>query len=447
MTQATLQKPPGPKGIPLVGHLFAFRRDPIRFLMEAARDHGDVVHVRFGPQHAFLLNHPDYIHDVLVTHPGRFIKGRGLEWAKQLLGEGLLTSEGEFHRRQRQLVQPAFHHRRIAEYATVMTDCADRVRDRWRDDETKDVWREMMHLTLTIVAKTVFGTDVESETEEIDEALAVAMDYFYLFLWPFAEWMARLPIPSTRRFRKARKRLDATIYRMINERRANPKDRGDLLSMLLLARDEGGAGGMTDVQLRDEAMTIFLAGHETTANALTWTWYLLSRNPEAEAALHAELDRVLGGRTPTVEDLEHLTYTKKLFSEAMRLYPPAWLLGYRAIQDHTVDRYVLPAGSIILMSQYVMHHDPRYFPDPFRFDPERFSPEAMAGRPRFAYFPFGGGPRSCIGEPFAWMEGILLLTTLAQKWRMRLVPNHPVELLPVITLRPRHGMPMQLQRR
>lgn len=438
--------PPGPKGVPVLGSLLPFRRDPISFLM-AAREYGDLAYFKLGTQDVYLFSHPDLIRDLLVTNHRNFIKGRGLTWAQRLLGKGLLTSEGEFHRRQRRLAQPAFHRQRIASYGTAMTGHAVRMRDEWKAGATLDVHEKMMRLTLEIVAKTLFGADVESETAEIAEALTVSVEFFNRFLLPFADLMAELPFPSTLRFRKAKARLDATIYRMIEARRSGGKDEGDLLSMLLLARDEEGSGSMTDQQLRDEAMTIFLAGHETTANALTWSWYLLSQHPDAEAKLHAEVDSLLEGRLPTVEDLPKLSYTEKVLAESMRLYPPAWLVGYRAINEYRAGDYILPARSVVLMSQYVMHHDPRYFPDPFRFDPERWTPEAELARPKFAYFPFGGGPRVCIGEPFAWMEGILLIATLAQRWRLRLAPGHPVVLQPLITLRPKDGMPMIPERR
>ena len=265
---------------------------------------------------------------------------------------------------------------------------------------------------------------------------------------PFSEILDKLPLPSTRRFEKARERLDGIIYGLIEERRANGEDRGDLLSMLLMSQDEEGDGkGMTDLQVRDEAMTLFLAGHETTANALTWTWYLLSQHPEAEKGLHEELDAVLGNRLPTVEDLDRLSYTRMVLAESMRLYPPVWAVARRAINDYEVDGFVAPAGSFVFMSQYVTHRDERFHPDPLRFDPERWTPERQASRLQFSYFPFGGGPRRCIGESFAWMEGILVLATLARKWKARLVPGHRVELKPLITLRPKHGMRMTLERR
>jgi cytochrome P450 len=260
-----------------------------------------------------------------------------------------------------------------------------------------------------------------------------------------------MPIPSMRRSRLARQRLDAIIYGMIAERRASGRDHGDLLSMLLNAQEEDAvpnAGGvMTDVQVRDEAMTIFLAGHETTANALTWTWYLLSQSPEVAKKLHDEVDRVLDRRLPTLGDIASLGFVEKVVTEAMRLYPPAWIIGRRAIEPYAIGRYVAPARAIVVMSPWVMHRDARYFPDPERFDPDRWTPEFKAALPRFAYFPFGGGPRQCIGESFAWMELVLLVSTIAQRWTLRLVPGHPVEPQPLVTLRTKHGMAMTLESR
>ena len=445
----TLLYPPGPKRKFPGANLLAFRRDPLGFLQRVAREHGDIIHFKMGPQEIYFLNHPDYIKDVLVTHHQNFIKGRALQRGKRLLGEGLLTSEGEFHRRQRRLAQPAFHRQRVAAYGQMMTDYAERTSERWREGQTLDMSHEMMSLTLSIVGKTLFDADVESEAEEIGEALTAVMELFNAMLLPFSELLEKLPLPQKRRFQKAKERLDATIYRLINERRGSGEDHGDLLSMLLLAQDEEGDGGrMTDEQVRDEAMTIFLAGHETTANALTWTWYLLSQHPSVEAKLHAELEAVLdGGRLPTFEDVPGLRYTEMVLAEAMRLYPPAWALGRLALQDYEVGGYTVPARSLVLLSQYVMHRDERYFAAAEKFDPERWTTEARELRPVYSYFPFGGGPRRCIGEGFAWMEGILLIATLARKWRMRLVPSHPVRLFPVITLRPKHGMRMTLNQR
>ncbi len=440
--------PPGPKPAFPGANLLALRRDTLGFLRGLALTYGDLVHFQIGKQHYFLINDPEVIRDILVTDYRNFRKGRGLEVAKRLLGEGLLTSEGEFHRRQRRLSQPAFHRQRIAAYGAVMTDHAARLRTEWQDGAQRDISQEMMQLTLGIVAKTLFDTDLEAETQEIGQAVSEAVHQMDFAMLPFASLIERLNPAISRRFERTRARLDTTIYRMIREHRADTEDRGDLLSMLLLAQDELGDGdGMTDEQLRDEAMTIFLAGHETTANALTWTWYLLSQHPEVERKLHAELDTVLAGRIPTDSDVAALPYTRRVLAESMRRYPPAWVIGRRVIADYRVGEHTLPAGSICMLSQYVTHHDPRWYPDPMRFDPDRWTPEAQEQRPKFAYYPFGSGPRVCIGEGFAWMEGILLLATLAQHWRMRLSPEQKIAMQPVVTLRPRYGMQMTLERR
>ena len=440
--------PPGPRQVIPLSGFFAYRRGPLPFFQRLAERYGDISYFRLGPQRAFFFNHPDYIKDILVTNHHNFMKGLALQRSKRLLGEGLLTSEGDFHRRQRRLAQPAFHRLRIASYADVMTTYASQTRDRWSDKETLDVSKEMMRLTLEIVGKTLFGADVGSDVQEVGEAMTVAMDLFNTITIPFYELLQKLPLPQIRGFDNARLRLDAIIFRLIEEQRRSGQDRGDLLSMLLLAQDtEGDGGQMTNAQLRDELMTIFLAGHETTSNALTWTWYLLSQNAEVESKLHQEIDEVLQGRLPAFEDVARLKYTEMVLAESMRLYPPAWALGRMALNDFEIGGYVVPKKSLVLMSQYVMHRDPRYFAEPMRFDPERWSPQTRETRPQFSYFPFGGGPRRCIGEGFAWMEGILLLATLAQHWQMRLAPNHPVELKPVMTLRPKHGMRMIVTRR
>ena len=439
---------PGPKGAPFVGSLFEMRSDPLGFFARIAREYGDVVRFRVGPTDVHLVSHPDLIKEVLVTQQHRFMKGRGLQWAKHFLGEGLLTSEGDFHRRQRRLSQPAFHRHRIQSYATTMVDFALRTRDRWACGREVALDREMMALTMAIVGKTLFDADVEGEAEEIGASLTTVISFFPRFNLPAAGLLQRLPLRSNRRFERARARLDATIYRIIAERRKSPGDRGDLLSMLLAARDEESDGtGMTDLQLRDELMTIFLAGHETTANALAWTFYLLSQNPAEEALFFAEIDRVLAGRAPTLEDLKDLRYCESVLAESMRLFPPAWGMGRRVLEDAQVGPWLIPKGGNVAMAPWVVHRDERFWPDPLRFDPERFAPEAKAARSKFAYFPFGGGARQCIGEPFAWMEGVLILATLAQKWRLRLRPGHRVEPQALITLRPRYGMTMVAEAR
>jgi cytochrome P450 len=442
---AALAEVPGPRTLWPVGQVVQFRRDPLTLLARVAREYGDVARFNAATQTVYVLNHPDYIRDLLVTHHARFKKGRALQRAKRLLGEGLLTSEADFWRRQRRLAQPAFHKQRINSYAETMVAYAEKTSARWRDGETLDVSAEMMRLTLAVVGKTLFDADVESDADEVGAALTEVMNLFGYLMLPFSELLEKLPLPPRRRFERARARLDRVIYRIIEERRREGRDRGDLLSTLLHAVDEeGDRTGMTDEQLRDEAMTIFLAGHETTANALAWTWYLLSQNPEAEAKLHVELDGVLQGRPPTVEDYARLRFTEMVVAESMRLYPPAWAVGRLALEDHEVGGYLIPRGSLVLVSQYVMHRDPRYWPEPERFDPERFTPEAKAARPQFAYFPFGGGPRRCIGEGFAWMEAVLILAALARRWRLRLPPGAVVPTEPRITLRPgKGGIPMK----
>ena len=423
-------------------------RNPLAMMVAMQQEHGDIAHWRIGPQDIYLFSHPELARDVLVTNQKNFHKSRGLERARRLLGNGLLTSEDEFHLRQRRLVQPAFHRQRIMAYAATMADYADRASLRWHDGETLNMHTEMMRLTLGIVGRTLFDADVESEAAEIGTALTHSFESFNVAMLPFTELLEKLPLPAVRRFNAARDTLDRVIYRMIEERRASGVDRGDLLSMLLLATDtEGDGTGMSDAQLRDEALTLFLAGHETTANALTWTWYLLSQNPDAEARLHEEVDRVIGDRSPRYEDIPSLPYARMVFAESMRLYPPAWAIGRRALQSFEARAYTIPRRSVIIMSQFIMHRDERFFPDPERFDPERWTPDAQAARPKFSYFPFGGGARVCIGEQFAWMEGILLIASLSRRWRMRLVPGHVVEVQPLITLRPKHGMMMTLERR
>jgi cytochrome P450 len=385
---------------------------------------------------------------VLVGEYQSFAKGRALAEAKRILGEGLLTSEGERHRRQRRLMQPMFVHSRIGTYGEAMVEAAERAAAGWRAGQVLDVHAEMSRLTLGIVGRTLFDADVEAEATEIGQALTESIEMLNRFMLPFSGLLERLPTATARRLRKARARLDSTIYALIGERRASRADRGDLLSLLLRARDdEDRSAQMSDEQVRDEAMTIFLAGHETTAVALTWTWYLLAQNPEVETRLHEELARELDARSPTVADLQRLPYTERVLAESMRLYPPAWVIGRRARVDVDLDGYRIPAGAIVILSPFVTHRDPRWYPEPLRFDPDRFTPEARSLRPRYAYFPFGGGPRVCIGEGFAWMEAQLLLATLAQRVCLRLAPDQQVALQPRVTLRPRGGLPMTITRR
>lgn len=439
---------PGPQRRALGDQLVPMSRDPLKFLLSTAREYPDIATFKLGPQRMFLLSKPEYIEDVLVANDWNFLKGRGLQRAKKVLGKGLLTSEGNFHRRQRRLSQPAFHRQRIASYAAIMSEYAARTRDGWRAGETRDIAQEMMQLTLAIVGKTLFDADLQNEARQIGQALTEVLELFATFSSPFTDVLDKLPTVRNRRVKRGRQRLDETIYRIIAERRESGGDRGDLLSMLLLAQDtEEGSGGMSDEQLRDEVMTLFLAGHETTANALAWTWYLLSQHPEVESKMHAEIDAVLGERLPEVEDVARLEYTERVLRESMRLYPPVWVMSRRSVSACRIGGYHVPAKSIILLSQFVTHRDERYYPDPEKFDPDRWNQEARAARPKYAYFPFGGGPRLCIGESFAWMEGVLLVAVIAQKWKLRLASGHSVKPQPLITLRPKHGMKMTIEKR
>ena len=437
--------PPGPRG-PLLGTLVGPGRDPLALFTRFARTYGDVVTFRILGARAFLINHPDHIRDVLVTHQRNFTKSFALERAKRLLGNGLLTSEGATHLRHRRLLQPRFHRDRVAGYASVMVEHADRLRGDWREGEQRDLSKDMMRLTLSIVAKALFDVDIESRADAVGRALTDVIESFWLTLLPLPRLIERLPVPVVRRAVAARAKLDSLIYEMIAERRATG-DRGDLLSLLLTAQESETEGGLTDAEIRDEAMTLLLAGHETTANAMAWTWHLLGTAPRVEAALHEQIDRVLGGRLPTIDDLPALGFVEQVVTESMRLYPPAWVIGRRAIADYPLGPYVVPARSLIFMSQWVMHRDPRYYEEPERFAPERWTPAFKASLPKFAYFPFGGGARQCIGEPFAWMELVLLVATLAQHWAFRPVAGQPAVPKPLITLRPGNGVTMTLHRR
>lgn len=436
--------PPGPKHGLLWFALHRFRpADPIALFRQLAREYGDVVHHHLGRQHILFLNDPALIAEVLVNQNDNFEKERTVRRSELLLGKGMITAEGAAHRRQRQAAAPAFHRQHIRAYAEAMVENACRTRESWHAGATVDVSLAMMEMGLAIVAGTLFGTALGSEARELAAAINTIMGmYNYMIVMPAAETLVHLPLPKVGTFKRARARLDSTVYRMIDEhRRRDPSD--DLLSMLLQAFPDP----KDRAYLRDQIITIFLAGYETIANALSWTWYLLSQNPQAEEKLHSELDTQLVGRLPTVDDLPGLRYTEMVLAESMRLYPPAWAMGRRALRDFALGPYFLPARTTVLMSQYVLHRDPRYFPDPLRFDPERFTPQARAARPRLAYFPFGAGPRQCIGESFAWMEGVLALATIGQKWKLRLAPGQKIEPQPLITLRPRYGLRMIAENR
>jgi cytochrome P450 len=420
--------------------LRTLRRDPIA-LLESAAALGDVVRIPIPRVTVWLVNEPAVIWDVLSSGNRDFRKSPTLQNAKRVLGDGLLTAEGELHRRQRHLIQPIFHHDRIVAYGRDMVREAERTAERLRPGVVVDVHAEMARLTLAIVGRTIFDADLEArDAAEVAGALDEVLSQFGRQFSPWLPLTERLPIPSTRRFRRAVGVFDRTVYGLIRDRSDDARRGGDLLSLLLAAKEEGI--GMSEEQVRDEAVTLFLAGHETTSAALTWTWWLLSHHPAAEARLHDELERVLADRSPTVSDLDRLPYTGAVLSESVRLRPPAWAIGRQAVVDHDLGGWTLPAGGVAVVSPWLLHHDARWWPDPGDFRPDRWL-DPDPSRPRHAFIPFGGGPRMCIGEGFAWMEARLLIATLARRWRFELDATARVAMQPVITLRPRYGMAMR----
>lgn len=425
--------------------LLDYVRDPTGALQRIAREGGDVAFFRFGRIVEVLVSHPDLVEQVLVSQQRLFAKGRALQESRRVLGEGLLTSEGEVHLSHRRLIQPLFHQRAIGAYADEIVAVAERVQAGWRDGAELDLHAELMQLTLAIVSRTVFDADIQVDAREVGEAMTAVLEILsHRLALPFGASLYRLPLPATRRFTRARTRLDRTIDRMIAERRRRGTGGTDLLSLLLDAGD--GDRRLSDLQVRDEAMTILLAGHETTAVWLTWTLMLLAQRPDLDEAVRAELTRVIGDRPARVGDLRALELTDRVLHESLRLYPPAWLVGRRALADVELGGPLVPAGTIVLASQWVVHRDPRWYPEPERFDPDRWLPGAVEARPRFAFFPFGAGTRRCIGEGFAWMEAKLLIATLLRRWRFVLRREEAARLNPRITLRPAGGMPVTLRR-
>jgi cytochrome P450 len=477
----TTKFPPGPTH-KIPGKLLRqFVRDPINTLSNIAREYGDISYFKLGREHVYLINNPDYIEKVLIYDHRNFKKGKRLQTAKAILGEGLVTSEGDFHNRQRRLIQPIFHPKQIMMYGSTMADYAARMRDGWNDGSTVDISQEMMHLTLSIICKSVLDYDVESEAQQVGKALTTVRNYSKRLQSPIGQVLDKISIlPAPKKAHEAKNELDSLVYVIISGRRkqeesGSNKILNDLLTRLLEAQDSNPGqvrsdfatststststsisrstdGKMSNKQVRDEVMTIFIAGHETTANALTWTFYLLSQHRDIEKKLQDEIDSVIGHRSgnnvvskiPSVDDIPKLQYTENVLIESMRLYPPVWTMGRYVENDYPVGEFTIPAGSSVLMSQYVMHHDARYYENSEKFNPERWTDEFRTHLPRFSYFPFGGGIRGCIGEPFAWMEGILIIATIAQKWTMNLAKDQRIKLDPAITLRPKYGMKMKL---
>ena len=436
-------RPAGPAGHPWV-LLARYLRDPLD-VMDRCRAYGDVAHVRFPGNHDFyFLNRPDLIRQVLVDDAQSFVKGRALRAGKRLLGEGLLTSEGADHLVRRRLIQPLFGKRRIRGYAPAVLEAADATASEWHDGQAIDLNGEMMRFALAVVARTIFAADVEREAPEIREVMDASMRVFHRFLLPGSELLWRLPLPATRRFNAARRDVDRFVFTTIDRRRSQPEHGDDVLALMLRAHRGTGDEPLGDRALRDESITMILAGHETTAQALTWTWHLLARNRHVEERLVAELERVLGGRAPGPDDADALPYTRAVFLETLRLYPPVWALARISTEPYELDGWRLDTGSTLIMSQWVVHRDSRWFPRAARFLPERWLEQPAP--PPGAFFPFGGGPRLCIGERFAIAEAVLALATIAQRWQV--VPHTPAPALdPRFALRPRGGLSATVRRR
>jgi cytochrome P450 len=427
----------------------AMRRDPIAFLSALAQE-GSIVYRRIGSRRTYLFNEPDHIQEILVSHARSWIKGPLIQRSKEIFGDGLVTSDGEHHLRQRRLIQPLFQKERLVNYAPAMVDCAEACHKRWSDGQTLDLHEEMIHLTLAIVGRALFGDDFEQDARHIREtvdqitaSISTKAEVATLVLERLG-----LPVPARQRLLQARRTLGDIIDRLKSKRQREAGEREDLLSLLLDARDIQGDGtGMSATQILDECLSLLLPGHGTTASALTLAFYLLSQHPRAEAQLHAELAAVLGGRPPTVEDLPRLVYTEQVLAETIRLYPPAWLQGRSLIAPVRIGGHDFAPGTLLMICPYTLQRDPRFFAQPLEFHPEHFTAEAKAARPRFAYVPFGAGPHQCIGDGFAWMEGCLVLATIAQRFAMRLAPGEALTIEAQLILRPKHGLRMVAQRR
>ena len=448
MLALTSLRPPGPPGLPILGHSLSFARDPLGFLSGLAQRYGDVSFFRLADVPVYFLSRPDYVWEVLVIQRAKFeisIMRRRLE---PVLGTGMLTSRGDLHARQRRLMQPVFRKSRIDSYGEIMSGFAERIAGKWRDGQALNVSAELMKLTIAIVAKTLFGQDIDEDSDAVSGNLSILMEYFTKLLSP-TRGTLKLPLPSSLRFQKALRDLDAVVYRMIERRRREPTGGDDLLSRLVAAEDDETQTHMTQKQLRDEVFSLLMAGHETTANGLGWTLYLLAQDAAADERLHREVVAVRGGRAGRFEpaDAERMPFGKQVITESMRLYPPGWFVGRTAIEDVEVAGYVIPKGASVMMSQFVAHRDGRYYDAPARFRPERWTEAFSAGLPRGAYFPFSAGDRHCLGEGFAWLEMLLTLATLVERWRFELLPGPPVLPRPSVTLRPDRPIRMRVHAR
>lgn len=439
--------PPGPGKKNAWKRVGEFTRNRAEFCDEMRAQYGDFCYFKIGPANCYLVNDPELVKEVL-TQNDFFPKTNSGDFLKTVLGDGLLVSKGDFHRRQRRLIQPAFTPQRVKSYASAITEYAEKTANSWTDGQQAILNDEMSSLTLALIAKTMFHTDSDGLLERVQAALEVLLPIIDKIAKPSGKIAMLMPTVANFQFYRARRELNNIIYEIIREAREKNEDSGDLLSILLFAKDEEGDGkGMSDVNVRDEALTIFLAGHETTSLGLSWMWYLLAQHPEIDVKLHAELDEVLGGRLPTMDDMPNLPYLQKVIRESFRMYPPAYLGDRSPIDDWQAGDYVVPKGSYVFVSQYSMGRHPKYFPEPTKFDPERWTPEAIAERHKFTSFPFGGGVHTCIGEHFAWAEMVLIMATLAQRWRMTLDPGQTIETDPLITLRAKQGIKVTLHER
>ncbi len=444
--------PPGPHGYPLVGVFPIARRDPLKFFLEAARTHGDIVAMPFGLRRLYLISHPEHIKSVLQDHDGVYQKGPAAARVKSLFGDSLTTIDGERWRRRRQLMRPAFQPQRLMAMVPIIADITGAMLDRWQGErrdalgQPLDLFSEMTDLTRTIILRVLFGNVAPRETQAIGQALTGALEHVNRQLWGALGWLGRFTGPGARRGQDALRTLDALILGRVAAGRQQGDAEENLLSMLLQARGEETGGGLTDAQLCDELKALLVAGHTTTASGLAWVWYLLSQNPGVERRLQWEAQTVLGDRLPVARDLPVLAHTRRVIEEALRLYPPTWVTARTPVADLDIGGYRIPAHAIVLLSPYVTHRDPRFWEEPERFDPERFTRTRSAGRSRFAYFPFGAGPRACIGSALALIEMQLVVAMVARRYRLTLVPGWRVELDPGTTLRPRHGLRMVLHR-
>jgi cytochrome P450 len=443
----TILTPPGPRGIPILGSSLNYFRDILKFLLSVNKEFGDIAYFKLGNRNMYMVSDPEIVKDVLVTNNRNFCKSRALQRAKLIVGEGLLTSEGDFHLKQRRMMQPVFHNRKISKYSDSMSEYALKESANWKHGDVIDIHKSVMKITLGVVVKSLFSSDIDSESSEIGKALTVVMKQFPRLVFPFSEYLDHIPLPGNIRCKKAMEKLDGTIYQMIECRRKDKNKYDDLLALLLDATDEEDNTHMDNEQLRDEAMTLFIAGQESTANAITWALYLISENRDVEKKISEEIKVVLGDRTPSWSDYQNLKYLISVFYESLRLYPPAWAVVRRAIRDYQLKDYIVPAGSDIIMSQYVIHRKEYYYTDPEKFIPERWTDKFKKDLPQYAFFPFGGGPRRCIGEGFAWMEGVLILAVLLMKWKMKLYNRSDVIPDPLVTLRPKNGLIMRMEKR